>query len=128
WEELQRHYNEYQDKAFFIKLEKSSEGEKQSYISHVKTFPNDDLLMDYFYDTEYERACILIRFEEPIYIALCQGFYVGNLLKITPDLINIPRRQIDCSGDHETRKKVPREILRGFSEIADAVISLKKAA
>lgn len=121
---IQAHYSTYQDSCYFIKLDRHNE--QTSQIAWIKSFSNMYDLGDFYYDTVYERACILVKFENGYYELLIQGFQVCDRFKIWPDKIE-GSRPMKLSGQRETIKMVPRELIeRGFGEIAGALAVTKR--
>ena len=121
---LQSQYSAYQNACYFMKLEKLTD--QTSQIIWVKTFSDMYDLGDFFYDTVYERACILVKFEEGRYELLTHGFHLFDRFKIWPDKTE-GHRTSEVTGNREHAKMIPREILENaFGEIRGAVSTAKR--
>ncbi|MEQ1664885.1 MAG: hypothetical protein ABL927_05865 [Bdellovibrionales bacterium] len=114
---IQANYLKYQTEFYFLKLDLLAD--KTVQIVWVKTFADEDTWGDYFYDTVFERACILLKFEKERYELLIHGFQVCDRFKIWPNKIE-GSEPINMTWNLEERKMISREILEGaFGEIAD---------
>src|SRR5690606_36162674 len=121
-QEIKDHFFEYKDTCFFLKLEKSSDG-KLCHIAWVKTFSNIKDYLDFFWDTEFQRACILIHFDKILYRIFCSGYYWSDGFQVGHKYTcyGFPE---ESSGTRESRKMLPRELLKGFGELT---LVLKKS-
>ena len=123
-EQIQAQYLTYQDSCYFIKLDRHNE--QASQIVWIKFFSDMYALGNFYYDTVYQRACILVKFEEGSYELLIQGFQICDRFKIWPDKTE-GSRPMNMSGQRETIKMVPRELIeRGFGEITGALAATKR--
>jgi hypothetical protein len=119
--EIQANYTKYQTECFFFKLEKAemmhSTATVFSQIAWVKKISNKNKLVDFFYNSINERACILLNFEVGRYDLFIQGFQTCDRFKIWPNRIT-DSRPIQMSGTIETQQMHSRELLENaFGEI-----------
>ncbi|MEQ1666036.1 MAG: hypothetical protein ABL927_11750 [Bdellovibrionales bacterium] len=116
---VQGNYSQFQTEFYFLKLELLAD--KTVQIVWVKTFADEDTWGDFFYDTIFERACILLKFEKERYELLIQGFHTSDRFKIWPGKTE-GRDPIEITWNRETRKMISREILEGaFGEFTDTL-------
>lgn len=114
---LQIHFDRYLGTYLFIQLKQDINNNSFSYISEIKDFKNPNEFMNYFYDTEYERACALVKFEFGKYTLLGMGFWLCKSYTISTNEIQ-SRRDIILSGRRGYAPMIPREVLEnGFGEI-----------
>lgn len=113
--EIKANYSSYQELCFFLKLSKYSP--RLSQIIWIKEFNNIYSLGDFYYDTKFERSCVLIKFQQGRYDALCHGFHWSNRIKIWPTRISAGR-SIEITWNREEKEMISRELFeRGFGEI-----------
>src|SRR3989344_1543441 len=98
---LQSHYSAYQKNCYFLKLDKVAE--KNSQIVWIKTFSDMYALGDFYYDTEFQRSCVLVKFEDGRYELLFQGFQIGDRFKVWTDKIE-GNRPIEITWNREERQ------------------------
>ena len=121
---IRAQYLTYQDSCYFIKLDKLNE--QASQIVWIKSFSDMHALGDFYYDTVYERACVLVKFEESSYELFIQGFQICDRFKILPDKIEGSRPMV-WGGQIEEIKMTSRELLeRGFGEITKTLAATKR--
>jgi hypothetical protein len=126
--QIQKNYSQYQTACFFMKLEKVydfSNIRKLSKIIWIKTFADIYDLSDFFVDTKYERACIMIQFEKNRYEVLAHGFYLFDRFKIWPNKTS-DHRSSAVTYNRENEKMISRDLLEyGFSEISNILAMTK---
>ena len=68
-QELQQDFSQHQETYYFLKLEKASP-EKFVSIAWIKTFTDIHEWSDFYWDTKYQRACVMIKFVKDRYEVL----------------------------------------------------------
>jgi hypothetical protein len=134
--EIQANYFKYQNECYFLKLEKVFEIKSAfdepildggtSKITWIKSFTDIYIARDFFYDTKFQRACILLKFERRRYELLCQGFFFGNSFEIWPDKIVDSRPYGASSNLEETLQPSHEFLAQAFGDITSKVSSLKR--
>src|SRR5690606_28522425 len=107
-QELQQDFSQHQETYYFLKLEKASP-EKFVSIAWIKTFTDIHEWSDFYWDTEYQRACVMIKFVKDRYEVLCQGFYWFGRFEVCPKQ-RPPSHAFEGTGNLEKWKMIPREL------------------
>ncbi len=120
---LQAQYIFHQKTCYFIKLGKCTE--QTSQIVWIKTFSDIYELSDFYCDSVFERACILVKFEEDCYQILIQGFQISYKFKVWPNKFEWRHPQ-KITWNRENKKMISREILKyGFGEVSSLLSNTK---
>jgi hypothetical protein len=125
--ELQTHYSKYQDECYFLRLSKGPE--KSVQVSWAKAFKNSTELKDYYYDTKFERACVVLKFQDGKYEIMIQGFYLTDHRQVSLES-STKGRPIIGKGNIESMRMPPQELIeKGFADLQGHLIasSRKKA-
>jgi hypothetical protein len=119
---LQANYDSFQHHNVFLKLE--NQGDGKSKIIWAKDFKDDKALDDFDFDTVYQRASIMFRFDSEKYLILCRGFYFSCLYKFSKSFF----REMPGKGslEFENKKMISKELLKGFDEISGKLIATRK--
>ncbi|MCB0350145.1 MAG: hypothetical protein KDD38_03110 [Bdellovibrionales bacterium] len=123
---IQANFEGLSDSYFFMKLERSENDLTQ--IVWIKSFVDVYELGDFYYDTKYERANIMIKAIEDHFELMCHGFRLFDRYKIYRDTI-IDSRPIFWGGDidYSRRPMISRELLNNaFGEIKEELNSSKR--
>jgi hypothetical protein len=141
--EIQANYFKYQNECYFLKLEKVSEIQSTnkafqlgndvpildggtSKIVRVKTFEDMYALGDFFYDSKFMHACLLLKYERGRYELLCHGFFWSDIFEILPDKI-VDSRPREGSIHREKSLLPSRKFLaQAFGGISSAVTTSKR--
>lgn len=121
--EIRANYSTYQDKNIFLKLNKT--GDKTSEIIWMKNFSDIYKLMDFYFDTKFERTCIMIKYIEKRYELLCRGHFICDRFGILADKI-LNSRPFEVTRDPEQSLAVPREILEDAFKEMEQLVSTRK--
>ncbi len=122
--EVQRNYDHHQNTYFFFKLNYTDE--KNSQIIWQKTFSTREEFANFYYDTKFMRAAVMLKFCKGRYEVLCLGFCCTDRFEIWPDKTLNHRPMEGSHMDVDSMSMPPRELLeRGFGEITEALISSK---
>ncbi len=122
--ELQNNFLKHQNQFVFLKLEKC--GPNLSKFSWLKTFDDPQAFDHFIFETEYFRSCLMVKFEDGEYVALCQGFWWNNKIEINRTHKTIGRPWVEKSNP-ENCKMMPRELMDlVFEEISDKLAAAKR--
>lgn len=120
---IQSDFSGFQNESCFLKLERVSEN--QSQIVWCQAFEIAFDMGDFYFDTKFERACIMTTFHEGRYEIICLGFHWFSRFEVWPDKI-AKERSYQMVGNIELRRMVPRYLLvNGFREISEALAAAK---
>ena len=123
--EIRNNYGLHQDTRFFFKLKEINESSSE--IIWFKTFDNRKDFADFYYESNFFRAAIMLKYRETgCYEIFCMGFHYFDVFDVWPDRILNSRPIKKYSKNFENTLMIPREIVeRGFGEISQAVASFK---
>jgi len=109
---------------YFIRLKKYEN--QQSAIEWVKGFSNNEDLFDFYWDTKFERACMMTKFDKEIHKVLCWGNFLCSRFEIQNGWMVHINEPLVRVRDIEGRKMIPRELVEGaFEDIHRQLSNLK---
>jgi hypothetical protein len=121
---LQARYSVYQQEYFFICLKRVNETE--SAIQCLKVFPTDKAWYEFFYDTEFQRAMIHIKFLEGRYEIGLLGFQFFAEWILYPDQIE-EKMFYKASYNPEEMPMMSKEEVQGYiNQFKDALRNPQK--
>jgi hypothetical protein len=125
---LQSNFSNLQDRYFFIKLEKCEQ--RESKISWVKDFADINDLFNFYFDSKFQRACILVRFKHGRYRIFLYGHSECCTLDVFQERFDILRKSesLSDSYDRESFRMLPKELLGAFGDISTLLQSNNKKA
>ncbi len=122
--EIQANYVSYQNMNVFLKLDKFSSS--TSAVVWIKIFPDLESLIDFYYDTKFERSCIMIKFDVDRYEVLCQANFISDRFRILTDKI-IDSRRYAAVDNREQMLMIPRDLIdKAFGEINQTLATTKR--
>lgn len=120
--EIQAHYEYYKNKCYFLKLERIDD--KTSQLIWIKEFVNEQELDDFYFDTVFERACVMFKFRKDRYEVLYLGYHRSNWFQVYESHHSNGRPQ-ELDYNREMDKMIPEELLKGIDDLKGILASSK---
>lgn len=117
--EFQKFFHANKESFYFIKLELVDEPKRIAQIAWVKSFPTLEALWAFEWDTKFERARVMTKFNGDHYKLHSRSFFMFDSYKVYEDKIN-PWGETISSTNCELDEMLPYELVMGaFGEITE---------